>query len=429
VSPDFANKDFMVMPATGSESLSASSISQKRSPLLLIFMTILIDMIGFGIVIPVLPIYAQHFHASPWQIGILFGTFSLMQFIFAPLMGRWSDKVGRRPVLLLSVVGTAISFLVLGFANTLPMLFLGRMIDGISGANVSTAQAYIADVTPPEKRSAAMGLLGAAFGLGFVFGPALGGLLGHYSITLPFFVAAGMALINSVAIFLFLPESLSIEKRQLGRVDALSFSQSVQQAFQKPLRNVMGCALLSTMAFSLVTALFTLFTQNRLHWGPRENGLLFAGVGGIGVLVQGGLIRRLVPKLGEKPLIVAGCFLLLTSMIILPLPWMHNPLLPVITGAVLLAFGNSLLTPMLSGLTSKLSTAASQGSMLGMLQSVSSFARMVGPAIGGFLLSQDEKLNFWPYGMSPFWFAAVLILMGLLFAMKLINTHKQPHQP
>src|SRR6476469_1848370 len=181
----------------------------KRAPLVVIFTTVFIDLLGFGIVIPVLPFYAEgtRFNATPRTVGLLFASYSIMQLIFSPVLGRLPNKYGRRPVLLLSIIGTGIGFLILGFATTLWMLFLGRILDGISGGNISTAQAYIADVTPPEKRSAAMGIIGAAFGLGFVFGPAIGGLLGHYSMQLPFFVAAGMALVNAIAILLFLPES------------------------------------------------------------------------------------------------------------------------------------------------------------------------------------------------------------------------------
>lgn len=406
----------MRSPESGVEQLG------KLSPLLLIFLTIFIDMVGFGIVIPVLPLYAQHFHASPWQIGLLFATFSFMQLFFAPLMGRWSDRIGRRPVILLSVIGTAVSFLILGFAKTLWMLFLGRMVDGVSGANISAAQAYIADITPPEKRSASMGILGAAFGLGFVFGPALGGLLGHYAIELPFFVAAGMALLNSIAIFFLLPESLPPEKRKSKLVKQPSLWVTIQEIRQTPVMVVMVCVLLSTTAFSLVTSLFTLFTQYRLHWGTKENGILFAGIGFMGVLIQGGLLRKLVPKTGEKPLVIIGCVLLALSMLILPLPFQANVILPVLIGSVFMACGNSLVTPLLSGLASKLSPEASQGSILGLLQSVSSFARMTGPAIGGVLLNQDAVFRFLPFGMTPFLFATCLMLAALYVATRLVSS-------
>lgn len=396
--------------------MSEPSLKRGLPPILVIFLTILIDMIGFGIVIPILPLYSLHFHATDWQIGMLFGSFSLMQLIFAPLLGRWSDRFGRRPILLLSILGTATSFLIMGLANTLWMLFLGRLLDGASGGNIPTAQAYIADVTPLEKRSAAMGIIGAAFGLGFVIGPAIGGLLGHYSIQLPFYVAAGLAFINVIAIYFFLPESLDEEKRKSHPAVTGSPLQNIMKLQSGPLNGVMWTSLVSTIAFSLVTALFTLVTAERLHWHARENGMLFAYIGTLGILIQGGLIRRLVPKTGEKPLIVVGSVFLFISMVLLPLSG-NLPLIVIASTAM--AIGNSLVTPLLSGLASKSADVQSQGIVLGVMQSVASFGRMIGPTIGGFLLQYDEITRNALYGITPFWFAAALMAIGVLVAMRL----------
>lgn len=397
-------------------SMSESSAKRRLPPILVIFLTILIDMIGFGIVIPILPLYSLHFHAEDWQIGILFGSFSLMQLIFAPVLGRWSDRIGRRPILLLSILGTAISFLIMGLANTLWMLFLGRLLDGASGGNIPTAQAYIADVTPLEKRSAAMGIIGAAFGLGFVIGPALGGLLGHYSIQLPFYVAAGLAFVNVIAIYFFLPESLDEAKRKAHPAVSGSAIQNFLQVKSGPLSNVMWTTLISTIAFSLVTALFTLVTAERLHWNVRENGMLFAYIGILGVLIQGGLLRRMVPKVGEKPLIVAGSVFLLISMVLLPL---SDNLPLILVASTAMAIGNSLVTPLLSGLASKSADVQSQGIVLGVMQSVASLGRMIGPSLGGFLLHYDAVTRNVLYGATPFWFAAGLMMIGVLVAARL----------
>src|SRR5262244_4299068 len=180
----------------------------NRSPLLVIFITVFIDLIGFGIVIPVLPFYAEgtKFSATPSQVGLLFASYSIMQLVFAPVLGRLSDKYGRRPILLISLLGTSLGFLILGFATTLWMLFAGRIIDGISGGNISTAQAYIADVTTKENRARGMGLIGAAFGLGFVFGPAIGGILSRWGIHVPFFFAASLCFANALLLYFTLPE-------------------------------------------------------------------------------------------------------------------------------------------------------------------------------------------------------------------------------
>lgn len=398
--------------------------SRGLSPVLLIFLTVLIDMIGFGIVIPILPLYSEHFGASPWQIGLLLGSFSLMQLIFSPILGRWSDRVGRRPVLIVSILGTALGFLVLGLANTLWMLFLGRIIDGISGGNISTAQAYIADVTPLEKRSSAMGIIGAAFGLGFMLGPALGGIVGHYSFQLPFYVAAGLALLNSLLIYFCLPESLPEERRKAPATEMNSIVCTLKAARGTPLSTIMFCSLACTIAFSLVTALFTLFTANRLHWDARENGLLFAYIGFLGILVQGGLIRRLVPKTGEKPLVILGSILLFLSMALLP---MNSSLTWIIIASSGLAIGNSLVVPMLSGLVSKSADAQSQGVVLGVMQSVASLGRMIGPAMGGFLLNYDALHPSLPYGISPFWASAALMILGVIAALRLAPAQHNVH--
>src|SRR5438094_490803 len=187
----------------------------KRSPLLVIFITVFIDLVGFGIVIPVLPFFAEgtKFGATPREVGLLFASYSVMQLIFAPVLGRLSDKYGRRPVLLISLIGTSLGFLILGFATTLWMLFLGRIIDGISGGNISTAQAYIADVTSKENRAKGMGLFGAAFGLGFILGPAIAGILSKYGIQIPFYFAAVLSLANAAALYFILPESLKASVR------------------------------------------------------------------------------------------------------------------------------------------------------------------------------------------------------------------------
>lgn len=391
------------------------------SPIWIIFLTVLIDMIGFGLVIPILPLYSTQLHADATQIGLLFGSFSLMQLIFAPILGRWSDRIGRRPILIGSILGTSLGFLILGFAHTLWMLFLGRIIDGISGGNISTAQAYIADVTPLEKRSGAMGIIGAAFGLGFVFGPALGGWLGHFSIQLPFLVAAGLALLNSIAIFLFLPESLSEENRKNHPAGASrSIWQTLAEVKGTALGPILLCSLFSTIAFSLVTALFTLFTATRFQWHALENGNLFAYIGILGVIIQGGLLRRLVPKTGEKPLIIVGCISLCVSMALLPLP--GYTLWLILLASSGLALGNSLVTPLLSGLASKVADAKSQGAVLGLMQSVASFGRMLGPSIGGFLLAQDAKNASIPYGTTPFWAAAALMVFGVIISMQLTSS-------
>ncbi len=404
--------------------MSTTVSKRKPSPLLVIFLTVLVDMVGFGIVIPILPLYSLHFGATPWQVGMLLGSFSLMQLVFAPLLGRWSDRYGRRPVLFLSILGTALSFVILGLANSLWLLFVGRLIDGISGGNISTAQAYIADVTPLDKRSGAMGMLGAALGLGFVLGPALGGLLGHYSLQTPFYAAAALALFNAFAIYFFLPESLPQERRKHPAEPTGSIWKTLLEAKNTPFGTILLCSLLSMIGFSGVTALYTLFTENHLGWHARENGMMFAYIGFLGVIIQGGLLRRLVPKTGEKPLIILGTILLALSMFLLPV---QVSFITVVVASTGISIGNSLVTPMLSGLASKSIDPKSQGMMLGLMQSTASLGRMLGPIVGGFLLNYDYHHPQHSYGITPYWAGALLMLFAVVAATRLTPSLQPAH--
>src|SRR5438045_1983431 len=274
----------------------------KRSPLLVIFITVFIDLIGFGIVIPVLPYYAEgtKFGATPTQVGLLFASYSVMQLVFAPVLGRLSDKYGRRPILLMSLLGTAIGFLILGFATTLWMLFVGRIIDGISGGNISTAQAYIADVTTKENRAKGMGLIGAAFGLGFVFGPAIGGILSRWGINVPFLFAGGLALANALLLYFVLPETITPDHpARVSAATGRGWNQLVQSLLNRRLGIVLTIYFLSIVAYSIMTAVFSLCMLFRLGYDPWHSGWVFAFVGIISATIQGGLIGKMVKRFGE----------------------------------------------------------------------------------------------------------------------------------
>jgi len=390
-------------------------VTKDRSPLPLIFGTIFLDLVGFGIVIPVLPLYAERFGASPLVVGLLLGIYSAMQCLFAPILGRLSDRVGRRPVLLVSVIGTAAGFLLMGLANSLWLLFVARVIDGVTGGNISTAQAYIADVTPPEQRSRGMGLIGAAFGLGFICGPALGGLLSHVSLAAPFIFASFLAAVNAVAIYCFLPESLPVERRAETRERA-AFSALVRQARQRPLGVILAAYFFTTVSFSLLTATYALFTERRFGYNAAQNGYLFAGQGLLGAIIQGGLLGWLVKAFGDKKLVVAGTATLALSLFLLPLSGTTAALLLVTTGV---AIGHSLVLAPLNGLASKGVSEASQGRVLGMMQSASSFARIVGPVLGGWLLNYDGLHLARAFGRTPYSAggAVALIALGLSVAL------------
>jgi multidrug resistance protein len=386
-------------------------MAKARSPLAIIFVTIFIDLIGFGIVIPVLPLYASRFGASETVVGLLLASYSAMQFIFAPILGKLSDRIGRRPVLLLSLIGTSIGFLVMGFADSLWLLFAARVIDGISGGNISTAQAYIADVTPPAERSRGMGLIGAAFGLGFIFGPAIGGLMSQVSPSAPFFFAAALAAANATALYFFLPESLSEASRRDRERAALA--AVLEQSGSWQLSAIMATYFFATVAFAMLTATYALFANQRFGFDVTHTGYLFAYLGLLGALIQGGLLGRLVKVTGDKMLAVIGTAIFAASLFALPLSDNLTILLVTSTG---IAIGNSFVTPTLNALASKSVGTNWQGRVLGIMSSVASLARIIGPVLGGFLLSRDPDNN--PnYGKTPYWTSAALMLVALGLAL------------
>ena len=389
---------------------------KRKASLAVIFGIVFIDLIGFGIVIPVLPLYAERFGASPLTVGLLLAVYSLMQFIFAPILGRWSDRIGRRPVLLLSIIGSAFGFLLMGLAGSLPLLFTGRIIDGITGGNISTAQAYIADITPPHDRSKRMGLIGAAFGLGFIFGPAIGGVMSHFSLAAPLLFAAGLAAVNAAAVALFLPESLLPEHRKKRDISGnvpfragVSPLRMLRQVKGSPLAVVIGAYFFSTVSFSLLTATYPLFASHRFGYGAPQVGYIFAAMGILGALVQGGLMGWLVKKFGDVRLAAAGALLLAAGMFLLP----SSPsarILFAATGAI--GLGHALVVTPLNGLASKLSSVSEQGKALGMMQSASSLARIAGPVLGGWMLNPDLLRAELPYGRAPYWTGAVIMLVA-----------------
>ncbi len=402
----------------------------KRSPLLVIFITVFIDLVGFGIVIPVLPFYTEGttFNATPRTVGLLFASYSVMQLIFSPILGRLSDKYGRRPVLLLSIIGTGIGFLILGFANTLWMLFLGRILDGITGGNISTAQAYIADVTTKEDRAKGMGLLGAAFGLGFIFGPAIGGIFSRWGIHVPFFFAAGLCFANAVLLYFTLHETVTPDHpARNSAARGRNWSEVLRSLTHPRLGFVLTIYFLFVVAFSIMTMSFSLYTMFRFGYDAQHNGYLFAYVGLIAVIIQGGLIGRLVKRFGELPLIVAGAFCFAISLFAVPFvgPF-SGGLLGLLIGGGVFSLGNSLATPALNSLASKSAGPAEQGTVLGVTQSVSSFARAVGPSLAALLIHSSVahlSADGTPHFMSDeslrltFWSASVIMFLALVLAV------------
>lgn len=400
----------------------------NRSPVVVIFTTVFIDLVGFGIVIPVLPFYAQGtaFNATPRTVGILFASYSVMQLIFSPILGNLSDKYGRRPVLLISIIGTGIGFLILGLARTVTMLFIGRILDGITGGNISTAQAYMADITSPENRAKAMGMIGAAFGLGFIFGPAIGGILSRWGIHVPFFFAASLCFANATLLYFRLPETIDRKNAAKDHVRRRRLRDAKRALKEPKLVFLLVIYFLFIMAFSIMTSSFSFYTMFRFGYDAQETGYLFAYVGLIAVIIQGGLMGRLVKRFGEIPLVIVGALCFAISLFAVPFVGpAAGGLGALLLGGGVFSMGNSLATPALTSLASKSVGPEQQGIVLGVTQSTASLARALGPSLSAILISSsiahlgaDGVLHYMSNRslFVTFWTASAIMLLAFFLA-------------
>lgn len=390
----------------------------KKSPLVVLFVTVFIDLIGFGIVLPLLPFYAEHFGANALLVGLLSTSFSLMQLLFAPIWGRLSDRVGRRPVILAGLLGSSISYLTFGLAQSLPILFLSRILAGIAGANISTAQAYIADSTQRENRAKGMGLIGAAYGLGFTVGPAIGGILSQYGYAVPAFFASALALGNFAAAWWLLPESRNPSEQIRHTESGLNW-QRLKTGLQHPELGVfLLLFFISTFAFANLEATFALMTARKFGFDARANGYLFAYIGILITIVQGGLTGRLARTLGERRMISVGLFCMIFGLGLLPYSVGLKSLMLVL---VVLVGGHGSTNPSISSLISQAASAEDQGGILGVAQSLASLARILGPVWGGFTF---DAFGFqYPY-LTGSLFMAVAFSLSLLAVKGKVNVPK-----
>jgi len=331
-----------------------------------------------------------------------------MQFLFVPFWGRLSDRIGRRPIILMSVTGSFISYLIFGFADSLAILFLSRMLAGFMGANISTAQAYIADTTSFEDRAKYMGLIGAAFGVGFMLGPFVGGVMSRISYGAPGFLASGLSLLNVILAYFMLPESVKDKSRPARKLRLINI-HALKNAFRVPaLRYLVLAFFFYTVAFSNLYVAFPLFTGSVFKYSAEENGYLFAYIGLLAILIQGGAIGRLVKLFGERSLMISGVLLLLAGLTFVPSAHSLSVLLSVVT---LLSIGSALTTPSLTSLISKYADPNEQGSTLGVSQSFSSLARVIGPFWGGFILGTA--------GIAwPFYTGSMMLLIAFVLALR-----------
>ena len=379
-------------------------MSNKR--LFSIILIVFIDLLGFSLILPLLPYYAQTFKASQTVTGLLIASYAVMQLIGAPILGRLSDRFGRRPILLISVLGTFIGFLLLGFANALWILFASRIIDGLTGGNLSIAQAYISDVTDEKNRSKGLGMIGAAFGLGFIIGPVTGGLLSQWGYAVPAFAAAAISLINLILIYAWLPESLTQEKRsQMTEKRPAVTLQALLVAFKRPFT---GSLLITRfffgLAFAIFQTIFSLYALAKFNLTARDTGFILTYVGILSVVVQGFLVGRLTGWFREDVLIVASVVLMGISL----LGWALTPsvfwLYVVMTPT---ALAGGLLNTLLSSTLTKAVAPQEIGGILGLSTAVESSTRIFAPILGGILLQQ---IGTW----APGAFGAV-VMTGLSF--------------
>jgi MFS transporter, DHA1 family, multidrug resistance protein len=360
---------------------------ETKRALPILFLVMFLVMIGFGIIIPVLPFYAEEMGASPTQLGLLMAVYSLMQLIFAPFWGKLSDRIGRKPIMMIGIAGLSLSFFMQAMATELWMLFAARIIGGLlSSANMPTAMAYVADITTPENRGKGMGIIGAAVGLGFVFGPAIGGIFSKSSMSMPFYLAGTSSLITLVIIFFLLKESL-----QKNHADGnQSNKQSRWKAFSGPASVLFLLQLLISLSLSGLEATFAYFAAKRAGLGAIQLGYIFMIMGFAGAMVQGGMVGRLTKKYGEGKVIQGG---IIVSAIGFALILLVDSFTTAAIFLSIFGIGNGVIRPSVSSLLTK-TTDVGHGSATGLLSSFDSLGRIVGPPLGGWLFSLSIGLPY-----------------------------------
>jgi MFS transporter, DHA1 family, tetracycline resistance protein len=380
-----------------------------------IILVVFIDLLGFSLILPLLPYYAETFKASQTVTGILIASYALMQLIGAPILGRLSDRFGRRPVLLVSVFGTFLGFLLLGFANALWMLFASRILDGLTGGNLSVAQAYISDVTDEKSRAKGLGMIGAAFGLGFIIGPVTGGLLSQWGYAVPAFVAAGISFLNLVLIYTWLPESLTEDKRnQMTEKRPPVTLNALLVAFRRPFTgSILITRFFFGLAFAIFQTIFSLYALQKFNLTARDTGFVLTYVGVLSVIVQGFLVGRLTSQFREDILITVCVMLMGLSLLGWALApsvlWVYIIMTPT-------ALSGGLLNTLLSSTLTKAVAPQEIGGILGLSAAVESSTRIIAPILGGVLLQQ---IGTWAPGV----FGALIMVGVSIFVFATIYNH------
>ncbi len=399
--------------------------AQQKRALKIIFFTVFLDLVGFGIILPLIPYLAREFSATPLEIGLLMAIFSFMQFLFSPIWGKLSDRFGRRPIILVSLFGATFSYIFFAYATELSYLFIARGLAGFFAANISAAQAYIADITPKDKRSVGMGLIGAAFGLGFIMGPAIAGLTGPigealgseppFGIQFSALVAAGLNGLNFVLAYFFLPETITNpgarEREKVGRLESFTF------IFKQPLlRSLFFIFFLMSLAMALMEVMVFPFVQDRFDWGYKLASISFAYVGVIMVLTQAYFIRKWIPKFGEKKVLMFGLLAMAVSFFGIGLSFSIAMLAVVMT---LLAVGNGCMRPPIVGLASVIADEEQQGYVMGVMNSMGAIGRIVGPVAGGWLYQEYSQ-------GAPFFASGGMAIVGVGLFLTIVKTLPDP---
>ena len=401
-------------------------MTSQKPALGFIFVTLFLDILGIGLIVPVLPDLVKSFRGNnvadaASMVGWLTSVFALMQFVCAPILGSLSDQFGRRPVILISLLGTGLDYILLAVAPNLGWFFVGRLVNGATSANITAAGAYIADISPPEKRAANFGIIGAAFGLGFIAGPLIGSQLGAYSLRLPFEAAAGLALLNWIYGFFVLPESLAPSNRRKFSWRRANPVGSFGALRRFPV--IVGLAqsfFLINLAQSSLQSIWVLYTGYRYHWSERQVGLSLAVIGLMAAIVQGGLARRIIPALGERRAIVFGLLVSVFNMTGYALAssgWMIYCIL--IVGSV-----GWIATPSLQGLISKAAPPDEQGAVQGAMMSLNSVAAVVAPIVGTMVFAfsiQEGTSHHFPGAV--FLVNAVLMLVAMSLTVRTLRKH------
>ena len=387
----------------------------KTRPLFSIILVVFIDLLGFSLIIPLLPYYAQTFNASDTTVGLLLASYAAAQLIGAPLLGRASDRLGRKPILIVSIFGTFLSFLIFGFATSLLVLFVSRILQGLTGGNLSVAQAYITDITDAKSRNRGLGMIGAAFGFGFIIGPALGGLLSNISYSLPAFVAAALSFINLVLIIFWLPESLTPQmRRQMSeKKSGLSITTFLETLKRPHIGPLLITRFLYSLAFVILQSIFSLFALKRFGMSVIATGFVLTYVGIVAVFTQAWLIGKLSQRFQDMLLIQVGLVVLALGL----LAWAFAPsILLLVLSVTPIALAGGMLNTVLPSALTKAIEAQEVGGILGLSTSIESFTRVIAPLLGGYML---ENVSYW----APGTFGALMLVIAIVYFMQTIGSN------